>query len=87
MLLALYPGMFDHGSRIRLQTRHGATNVFVNFDNLLNRGGFEERRGDTFLHTENNTFRCRNLSCISGTKRGRQVLLEDRVRRWLWIQA
>lgn len=37
MVLALDPGVFNHRSRICLQTRHGTANVLVNLDDLLDR--------------------------------------------------
>jgi hypothetical protein len=47
--LALDTGVLDHGARIGLQARHGASNVTVNLDNLFDGGGFEESRGHALL--------------------------------------
>jgi hypothetical protein len=37
MVLALDPSVFNHRSRICLQTGHGTANVLVNLDNLFDR--------------------------------------------------
>lgn len=57
MALAFDAGVLDHGAGISLESGHGAANVAVDLDNLLDRRGLEECRGDTLLDTENNTLR------------------------------
>lgn len=47
--------MLNHTSRIGLESGHGAANVLVDFDNLLDGGGFEEGGGDTLFDAEEDT--------------------------------
>jgi len=44
--------VLDHATGISLKAGHGTANVAINFDDLLDRGGFEEGGGDTFFDTE-----------------------------------
>jgi hypothetical protein len=53
--------VFDHGARIRLQTRHGATNVGVDFDDLLDGGGDEKWRCDALFDAEEDAMGCCDL--------------------------
>lgn len=55
--LALDTGMLNHGAGVGLEARHGAANVTVDLNNLLDGRGLEEGRGDTLLNTENDTLR------------------------------
>lgn len=41
VILALDAGVLNHGAGVGLQARHGAANVTVNFDNLLDRRRLE----------------------------------------------
>lgn len=58
VVLGLYAGVLDHGARIGLQPRHGASDVAVDLDDLFDGGGFEEGGGDTFLDAEDDTAAC-----------------------------
>lgn len=49
-------GVLDHGTSVGLQTGHGAANVAIDLDNLLDGRGFEERGGYSLLDSENDTF-------------------------------
>lgn len=51
MVLAFDTGMLDQGPGICLQTGHGAANVLVDLNDLLDGGGLEEAGGDTLLDT------------------------------------
>jgi len=48
--------MFDHAACVGLQSRHGASDMAVNLDDLLDGAGFEQRRGNTLLDSQNDTF-------------------------------
>lgn len=50
--LALDAGVLDHGAGVGLEAGHGAANVAVNLDNLLDRRRLEEGRGDALLDAE-----------------------------------
>lgn len=52
MVLALNAGVFDHGAGVSLQSRHGASDVSVDFYDLLHGGGFEEGGCDAFFDTK-----------------------------------
>lgn len=54
--LALDAGVLNHGPGIGLETRHGAANVAVDLDNLLDGGGFEEGGGDSLFDTQDDAF-------------------------------
>lgn len=56
MVLALDARMLDHASCIGLQTRHGASDVAVDFDNLLDRAGLEEGGGYALFDAEDYAF-------------------------------
>jgi hypothetical protein len=59
VVLALDPCVFDHASCVGLQARHGASDVAVDLDDLLNRAGLKESGGYALLHTEDHTLaRC-----------------------------
>ena len=58
MVLALDTRVLDHAAGIGLQTRHGTSDVAVNFDNLLYRAGLEERGSDALLYAEDYAFAC-----------------------------
>ena len=62
MVLALDAGVLDHRARVRLQSRHGAADVSVDFDNLFYRRGFEEGRGYALFDAEDHAFVCGDLS-------------------------
>ena len=47
--------MINHGPRVRRQTTHGTAEVGINFEDLLNRAGFQERRRDALLHAKDDT--------------------------------
>lgn len=55
--LTLDAGVLDHGAGIGLQTGHGAADMAVNLDNLLDRGRLEEGGGDALLDAEDDTLR------------------------------
>lgn len=54
--LALDAGVLNHGPGVGLETGHGAANVAVDLDNLLDGGGFEEGGGDSLFDTQDDTF-------------------------------
>lgn len=54
--LALDAGVLDHAPGIGLQAAHGATDVAVDFDNLLDGGGLEQRGGHALLDTQHHAF-------------------------------
>jgi hypothetical protein len=56
VVLALDARVLDHAAGIGLQARHGASNVAVDFDNLLDGAGLEERRGDALFYAEDYAF-------------------------------
>lgn len=55
--LAFDTGVLNHGSGVSLQTRHGATDVAVDFDNLFDRRRLEKGGGDSLLDTKDDAFR------------------------------
>ena len=55
--LALDTGVLDHGAGVGLETGHGATDVAVDLDNLLNRRRLEEGRGYALLDAEDYALR------------------------------
>lgn len=55
--LALDARVLDHAARISLQPGHGTADVTVDFDDLLDRGGFEERGGHALLDAEDYALR------------------------------
>lgn len=52
VVLALDAGVLNHGAGVGLETRHGTANVAIDFDNLLDRRGLEQRGGDALLDAE-----------------------------------
>lgn len=52
MVLRLDARMLDHGPGVGLQAGHGAANVAVDFDDFLDRGGFEERTGYALFYAD-----------------------------------
>jgi hypothetical protein len=58
VVLALDTRVLDHAAGIGLQTGHGTADVAVDFDNLLHRAGFEERRGHALFYAEDYAFAC-----------------------------
>lgn len=52
MVLRLDARMLDHGPGVGLQAGHGAANVAVDFDDFLDRGGFEERTCYTLFYAD-----------------------------------
>jgi hypothetical protein len=50
--------VFDHGAGIGLEARHGASDVAVNLDDLLDGRGLEERGSDALLNAKDDTLRC-----------------------------
>lgn len=56
MALALDAGVLNHGPGVGLETGHGAANVAVDLDNLLDGGGFEEGGGDSLFDSQDNAF-------------------------------
>lgn len=50
--LTLDAGVLDHGAGVGLETAHGAADVAVDLDDLLDGGGFEEGGGDALLDAE-----------------------------------
>lgn len=64
--LGLDTGVLDHGAGIGLEARHGAADMAVDFDNLLDGGGLKEGGSDTLLDTEDNTLRgCDTDGCAA----------------------
>jgi hypothetical protein len=53
--------VLDHASCVGLQTRHGASNVAINLDNLLDGAGLEEGAGYALFYAEDYTFACSYL--------------------------
>jgi hypothetical protein len=56
VVLALDAGVLDHASCVGLQAGHGAADVAVDFDNLLDGGGFEEGGGYALFYAEDYAF-------------------------------
>lgn len=54
--LALDAGVLDHGPGVGLQARHGAADVPVDLDNLLDRRRLEERRRHALLNAQDHAF-------------------------------
>lgn len=52
VILTLDAGVFDHGASVGLQAGHGAANVGVYFDNLLDGRGLEEGGGYALFDAE-----------------------------------
>lgn len=50
--LALDAGMLDHAARVCLQSRHGAADVPVDLDNLLDGRGLQQRRRHSLLYAQ-----------------------------------
>jgi len=50
--LALDAGVLDHGAGVGLEAAHGAADVAVDLDNLLDRRGLEQGRRDALLDAE-----------------------------------
>ena len=50
--LALHARVLNHGPRVGLQARHGAPDVPVDLDNLLDGRGFEQSRGHALLDAQ-----------------------------------
>ena len=57
MILTLNASVFDHGASVGLQAGHGAADVGVYFDNLLDGRGLEEGGGHAFFDTEEDAMR------------------------------
>lgn len=55
--LALDTGVLNHAACVGLETGHGAADVLVDLDDLLDGGGLEEGGGYTLLDAEDDTFR------------------------------
>jgi hypothetical protein len=55
--LAFDAGVLNHGPRVGLEPAHGAANMAVNLDNLLDRRRFEQRRGYALLDTQDDALR------------------------------
>ena len=68
-----------------METRHRATNMAVDFDDLFYRGRDEEGRSDALLDTEEDTMGCRDLSKgedkVSLQEEGRRMGLSERERQ------
>ena len=52
VVLRLHASVLDHGAGVGLKTGHGASDVAVDLDDLLNGGGLEECGGDALLDAE-----------------------------------
>lgn len=52
VVLGLDARVLDHGPGVGLQAGHGATNVTVDFDDFLDRGGFEEWTGYALFYAD-----------------------------------
>ena len=61
VVLALDSCVLDHASRIGLQTRHSASNVTVDLDNLLDGAGLEEGGGYALFDAEDDALAGCNL--------------------------
>lgn len=55
--LRLDAGVLDHGPRVGLQPGHGAADVPVDLDDLLDGRGLEEGGGDALLDAQDDAFR------------------------------
>lgn len=55
MILRLHSRMLDHGPGIGLQTGHGATDMTIDLDDLLDGRGLKQRGGDALLDAEDDT--------------------------------
>lgn len=55
--------MLDHASGVGLESTHGAADVSVYFDDLFDRGGFEESGCNAFFDAEDYAFGGGNLGC------------------------
>jgi len=64
VVLALDTRVLDHATGIGLQSRHGTSDVAVDFDNLLYGAGFEESGGDALLYAEDYAFAGRDLCVV-----------------------
>lgn len=53
--LGLDAGVLDHAAGVGLQARHGAANVAVDLDNLLDRRRLQERRRHALLDAQHDT--------------------------------
>lgn len=70
MVLALDARVLDHAAGVGLQARHGAANVAVNLDNLLDGAGLEERARHALFYAQDDAFACCYLRLMSGLARG-----------------
>lgn len=52
MVLGLDASVLDHGPGVGLQAGHGAANMAIDFDDFLDRGGFEKWTGYTFFYAD-----------------------------------
>ena len=48
--------MLDHAAGVGLEAGHGAPDVAVNLDDLLDRRGFQQRGGDAFFDAQEDAF-------------------------------
>ena len=52
VVLGFDAGVLDHAAGVGLEPGHGAADVLVDLDDFFDRGGFEERGGDTLFNAE-----------------------------------
>jgi hypothetical protein len=64
VVLALDSCMLNHASCIGLQTRHGASDVAVDLDDLFDGAGLKESGGYALLHAEDHTLARCDLCCL-----------------------
>lgn len=58
--LRLDAGVLDHAASVGLQTTHGAADVAVDLDNLLDRRRLQQGRGHPLLHAQHDALRRRH---------------------------
>ena len=76
VILTLNAGVFDHGASVGLQAGHGAADVGVYFDNLLDGGGLEEGGGHALFDAEEDAMGGGDLeNRLSGDSRRKEVAL------------
>lgn len=74
--LALDAGVLDHGPGVGLEPAHGAADVAVDLDNLLDRRGLEEGRRDALLDAENHALGCGDADCCAAELDGFERVLD-----------
>jgi hypothetical protein len=81
VVLALDARVLDHAAGIGLQARHGASDVGIDFDNLLHRARLKERRRHALFYPEDYAFARCDLFLYK-RMRGRGVVENARLSLW-----